>query len=75
LISFFNIFFSSVFNKSILLNNNTVLIEYAFEVSKNLSIKFVDVVGPEIVTIKKTTSILEAKICVCFDKLTDFLKT
>ena len=49
--------------------------EYAFEVSKNLSIKFVEVTGLEIVIIKKTTSMFDAKIWVCLERLTDFLNT
>jgi nicotinamide mononucleotide transporter len=44
---------------------------YAFAVTKNLSIKLVVVTGLLKVTNKKTTSIFEAIICVCFDKFTD----
>ena len=46
--------------------------EYALEVIKNLSIKFVVVTGLLIVITKNRISMLAARICVCLDKLTDF---
>ena len=59
--------------RSTLLKTNNVLIEYASALTRNLSIKLVVVIGSFNVTTKTNRSMLDAKMCDCFDKLTDFL--
>ena len=66
-------FYSLLEYTSILLNKMIVSIPKDLVATKILSIKIEEVVGLFGVTNKKQQSILEAIICVSFDKLTDFL--